>query len=61
LQVRAYYERETGEPVETPAYDAIDIAPTAIHRSKSAHEEAVLTLLGELTEAFEDRRQVRAD
>lgn len=60
-EVRDYYERETGQPVPTPQYDACDVSPSAIHRSKGAQEEAVTTLLRELTEAMEQPQQVRAD
>lgn len=61
VQTRSYYESETGAVVETPTYDAMDITPTAIHRSKQDHEDAVLTLLDELTAAFGERRRIRAD
>jgi hypothetical protein len=60
-EVREYYERETGEPVATPEYDACNVQPSAIHRSKAAQEEAVRTLLAELVEAMERSQQVRAD
>lgn len=60
-EVRDYYERETGEAVPTPQYDACDVSPSAIHRSKGAQEEAVTTLLEELTEAMESSQQVRAE
>jgi hypothetical protein len=60
-QVREYYERERGEPVETPGYDTCDVSPTAIHQSKADQEEAVLTLLAELTESMEGRHQMSAD
>lgn len=59
--VREYYEHETGEPVVTPEYDACNVSPSAIHRSKAAQEEAVRTLLAELVEAMEHGQQVRAD
>jgi hypothetical protein len=61
LEIRTYYQGEAGESVETPGYDAMDVSPAAIHQSKQDHEEAVLTLLTELTKAFGERRQVRAD
>jgi hypothetical protein len=60
-EVRDHYERESGNAIPTPEYDACDVSPTAIHRSKGAQEEAVLTLLSELTEAMERRQQVPAD
>lgn len=60
-EVRDYYERESGDAVPTPAYDACEVSPTAIHRSKGDQEEAVLTLLSELTDAMESRQQVPAD
>lgn len=60
-EVRDHYERESDDAVPTPAYDACDISPTAIHRSKSDQEEAVLTLLSELTDAMERRQQMPAD
>jgi len=60
-EVREYYERETAEPVATPGYDACEVSPSAIHRSKAAQEEAVRTLLAELVETMEGRHQVTAD
>ncbi|WP_254829876.1 UPF0058 family protein [Haloglomus salinum] len=60
-EVRDYYEREAGEPVPTPEYDACDVSSSAIHRSKRAQEEAVTTLLAELTEAMEHRQKMHAD
>lgn len=60
-EVSEYYECETGEPVATPGYDACGVSPSAIHRSKAAQEEAVQTLLVELVEAMEGRRQVTPD
>lgn len=60
-EVRDHYEREAGEPIPTPRYDAYDVSPSAIHRSKDTQEEAVTTLLAELTEAVEGDQQVRAD
>jgi hypothetical protein len=60
-EVRDYYEREAGEPVPTPEYDACDVSASAIHRSKAAQEEAVTTLLSELAEAMEHRQKMRAD
>lgn len=60
-EVRDYYERQSGDAVSTPEYDSCDVAPTAIHRSKADQEEAVLTLLSELTAAMESGRQLPAD
>ncbi|WP_276257738.1 UPF0058 family protein [Haloglomus litoreum] len=60
-EVREYYERETGDQVLTPRYDACDVSPSAIHRSKAAQEEAVRTLLAELVETMEGSQQIRAD
>jgi hypothetical protein len=61
IQLRDYYEQETDETVPTPGYDACAVSPSAIHRSKAAQEEAVQTLLAELTEAMGESRQVPAD
>lgn len=60
-EVKEYYETVTGEPIHTPEYDACEVRPTGIHRSKPAHEEAVTTLAGELTERMADRQQMTAD
>ncbi|MFC5969873.1 UPF0058 family protein [Halomarina salina] len=35
-------------------YDALGVAPTAVYRSKQAHEEAVITLTESLASAVED-------
>ena len=35
-------------------YDALDVAPTAVYRSKQAHEEAVITLSDSLAAAVGD-------
>jgi hypothetical protein len=61
VEVREYYERVSGATVDTPEYDACQVRPTGIHRSKPAHEEAVTTLARELTDAMADRQQMTAD
>lgn len=38
----------------TPEYEEFGVGPQSIHKSKNAHEEAILTLSGELAEAFEE-------
>lgn len=42
--IRDFYETRTGETVPTPAYDAMDVGPTSVHRGKAEHEAAVFAL-----------------
>jgi hypothetical protein len=41
---------ETGASVNYEEYDALDVQPTSIHRSKGDHQEAVLALAGGITD-----------
>lgn len=61
-ELRRFYEDRTGEPLEAPEYDALDVRPTSIHMSKPAHERAVFSLAGAMAEGMhESPRAVQAD
>lgn len=50
-----------GQSIELEAYLDQSVRPTSIHRSKTAHKDAVMTLAGELVadlEAAPDHRTV---
>jgi hypothetical protein len=60
--LRDHYQDRTGERVETPEYDSLDVRPTSIHVGKPAHEAAVFTLSRELAEGLRPGgRQLEAD
>jgi hypothetical protein len=43
-ELRGFYEAQTGERIDAPEYDALEVRPTSIHMSKPDHEIAVFTL-----------------
>ncbi|MFQ3295970.1 MAG: hypothetical protein ACI8VE_003063 [Natrialbaceae archaeon] len=45
--------REDGQSIELETYLDQSVRPTSIHRSKTAHKDAVMTLAGELVENLE--------
>jgi hypothetical protein len=54
--------QESGRSIELDAYRRQGTRPTSIHKSKTAHKDAVMTLAGELVENLEadaDDRTVR--
>ncbi|HKL30202.1 MAG TPA: UPF0058 family protein [Natrialbaceae archaeon] len=52
--------QDCGRSIELEAYREQGVRPTSIHKSKTAHKEAVMTLAGELVENLEaDNRTVR--
>lgn len=53
-QVQQYYQRQTDQTVDTAQYAAVGVQPTSIHRSKAAHQDAVVTLSQCLTAAMAD-------
>lgn len=48
VHVKKYYESTYGDEVCTAGYDAFSISPVHIHKNKSCHKEAILTLGDEL-------------
>ncbi|PSQ45930.1 metal-binding protein [Halobacteriales archaeon SW_7_68_16] len=57
------YENWTDDTVEFDEYESIGVKPSAIHRSKSAHEEAIAALSTEFVESMDgesDGRTVAA-
>jgi hypothetical protein len=52
-EVRSHVEERTTGSIETSGYDEIDTRPTSIQRSKSDHEEAVLTLADDIATSVE--------
>lgn len=55
-QVRAFREAR-GAPVEAAAYDRLGVAPTALHRPKDDHREAVLALARALADGAEAKTE----
>lgn len=53
LDVRKYVQSTTDYPVPTPQYEALDIKPTSIHKGKTPHKQAAMTLLDELTSGLD--------
>jgi len=52
--LREAVERRRDPPADAfESYDHLDVQPTAVHRTKSAHERAVFALLDDLTAAVE--------
>ncbi|MWG33517.1 UPF0058 family protein [Halomarina oriensis] len=54
-RIRWFVDERGDLPEETLGeYDELDVAPTAVYRSKQAHEDAVVTLTESLAETLGD-------
>jgi hypothetical protein len=51
--------QDRGREIELDAYTAQSVRPTSIHKSKTAHKEAVMTLATELVEDLEAESENR--
>lgn len=51
---------DRGENMETPTYDGLETRPSSIHKSKTDHKKAVLTLAGEIADNLETESEVEA-
>ncbi|MEF8975407.1 MAG: UPF0058 family protein [Halapricum sp.] len=45
VQFARYFESETDSPIPCEEYAKLGVTPASIHRSKTAHEAALLALL----------------
>ncbi|WP_440010545.1 UPF0058 family protein [Halomicrococcus sp. SG-WS-1] len=59
-EIHEEYEIRRGEPLDLSSYESIGVKPTSIHRSKTAHKEAMFALADELTDAMDDEQRVAA-
>ncbi|PSQ43505.1 metal-binding protein [Halobacteriales archaeon SW_7_68_16] len=50
------HEEFADRPVPTPEYDALQVGPTSIHRSKTDHKEAVFALVNQLADGMKSKR-----
>lgn len=53
-QVATFYERQTGQIVDTSQYETLGVQPTSIHQSKTEQKEAVAALSKCLTAEVAD-------
>jgi hypothetical protein len=52
VEIQSHYEMESGCSTDYPEYERLGVNPTSIHRSKTAHEEAIFAFLDGLTDAM---------
>ncbi|WP_433630500.1 UPF0058 family protein [Halomicrococcus sp. NG-SE-24] len=57
-EIHEEYETQHREPLDISSYKSTGVKPTSIHRSKTAHKEALFALAEDLTDAMEDQQQV---
>lgn len=61
-RIRRFAEKRGDLPAGALAeYEALDVAPTAVYRSKQVHEEAVITLTDALAESITDDAEGSGD
>ena len=52
-QVQNHYEQQTGDTVDHDSYYDLGVEPTSVHKSKTDHKVAVLTLANGITNSME--------
>ncbi|MDR3102588.1 MAG: UPF0058 family protein [Methanocalculaceae archaeon] len=57
VQIKKYYESFSGNTVPTEEYDAMQISPIHIHKSKNLHRVALLTLGNEIVTEMNSREK----
>lgn len=55
-EIEEEYETRSGKSLDLSSYESLGVDPTSIHRSKTAHKEAMFALTNELTDAMDDQR-----
>ena len=55
IHIKKYYEGITNEEIPTERYNSLEISPLHIHREKSAHKNALLTLGDEIVSHIHGR------
>lgn len=53
-QIQTHCEDENELNIQTPEYEELGVKPTSIHKSKTDHKEAVLTLVTEVADEVEE-------
>jgi len=51
-QIQTHYEKKTETDIEQEDYLSLNVQPTSIHQSKTAHKDAVFALAESITEEF---------